>query len=151
MRPLRAGDYSMIKKLERASINEYLLHLKGMGEKDTVALSVSRAYFVHYLKMGSSFVAEADGKIVGYILSQPTSFIHSRRWELWLEYIVVLAEHRRRGIGSMLLTAAERWARKHNFDLLHTSLNPNNPESEGLLEKHGFEVRNWLIAQRILK
>ena len=151
VRPLRTGDYRMIKRIERESIDEYLLHLEETGEKDTVASSVSGAYFGHYLKMGSSFVAEADGKIVGYILSQPTSFLHSRRRELWLEYIVVLAKHRRKRIGSMLLTATEAWARERNFDLLHTSLNPNNPESKGLLEKHGFDVKNWLIAQRVLK
>lgn len=151
MRLLRAGDYSMIRKIERESMDEYLIHLKETGEKDTVASSVNRAYFEHYLKMGSSFVAEADGKIVGYVLSQPTSFLHSRRRELWLEYIVVLAKQRRKRIGSMLLTATEGWARERSFDLLHTSLNPNNPESKGLLEKHGFDVRNWLIAQRVLK
>src|SRR2546425_2218030 len=151
VRPLRASDYSMIRKIERESIDEYLLHLKKSGERDTAVSSVNRAYFGHYLKMGSSFVAEADGKIVGYILSQPASFLHSHRGELWLEYIVVVAKHRRKRIGSMLLTATEAWARERNFDLLHTNLNPHNPESKALLEKHGFDVRNWLIAQRVLK
>ncbi len=147
---MRAGDYRKISQIERASIGEYRRHLKQTGETDTVASSVTRAYFEHYLKMGSSFVAETNGRIVGYILSQPTSFVHSRSKELWLEYIVVLSKHRGRGIGSMLLTKVVMWARRHNFNLLHTNLNPNSPESASLLKKHGFEVRNWLIAQRVL-
>lgn len=133
IRPLRRGDYKRIRKIERASVDEYLRYLKETGEIDTVAPSVRPAYFEHYLKMGSSFVAEADGKIVGYILSQSTSFVHSRRKELWLEYLFVLYEHRRKGIGSKLLTEVAKWARRHNFCLLYTNLNPNNPESAGVL------------------
>jgi len=150
IRPLRRGDYKRIREIERASVDEYLQYLKETREIDTVAPSVRPAYFEHYLKMGSSFVAEADGKIVGYILSQPTSFVHSRRKELSLEYVVVSPEHRRRGIGSELLTEVARWARRHNIRLLYTNLNPNNTESAGLLEKQGFEVRNCMIAQRAL-
>ncbi len=101
--------------------------------------------------MGGSFVAETDGRIVGYILSQPTLFVHSRSKELWLEYIAVLLKHRGKGIGSSLLAKVVTWARRPNFNLLYTNLNLNNPESAGLLRKHGFEVRNWLVAQRILK
>ncbi len=148
---MRASDYRKIREIERASIDEYRCYLKETGETDTVASSLTPAYFEHYLNMGSSFVAEADGRIVGYILSQPTSFLHSGRKELWLEYIVVLSKHRGKGIGSILLAKVVTWARKRNFNLLYTNLNPNNPESASLLRKHGFEVRNWLIAQRILK
>ncbi len=112
---MRTGDYRKIREIEGASIDEYRRFLKKTGEIDTVASAVTPAYFEHYLKMRSSFVAEVDGRIVGYILSQPTSFVHSRGKELWLEYIVVLSKHRRKGIGSMLLTNVLRWARRHNF------------------------------------
>ncbi len=132
-------------------MDEYLRYLHETGDKDTVALSLGAAYFEHYLNMRTSFVAEADGKIVGYILSQPTSFIHNRGKELWLEYVVVVSEYRRKGIGSMLLTEVAEWAERHNFDLLYTNLNPNNPESARLLEKHGFDVRNWKVAHRTLR
>ena len=151
VRPLRAGDYGKIREIERASIDEYRCYLKETGQVDTVSYLVTPAYFEHYLKTGSSFVAETGGSIVGYILSQPTSFVHSHSKELWLEYVAVLSEYRGKGIGSLLLTELVRWAQKGSFNLLHTDLNPNNPESAGLLEKHGFEVRNWLAAQRILK
>ena len=126
-------------------------YLKKTGEIDTVAPSVNPAYFRHYLKMGGSFVAEADGTIVGCVLSQPTSFVHSHKTELWLEYIIVSPEHRRKRVGSRLLTEVARWARKHSVRLLYTNLNLNNLESKGLLEKLGFEVRSWMIAERVLK
>jgi len=148
---LRASDYRKVREIERTSVDEYRRYLKETRETDTATSSVTPAYFEHYLKMGSSFVAEEDGTIVGYILSQHTSFVHSRGKELLLEYIVVLSKHRGKGIGSMLLTTVMKWARRRNFNLLHTSLNPNNPESAGLLRKHGFEVKNWLVAQRFLK
>ncbi len=151
VRPLRRGDYKRIREIERAGVDEYARYLKKTGEIDTVAPSVNPAYFRHYLKMGGSFVAEADGTIVGYVLSQPTSFVHSHKAELWLEYIIVSPEHRRKRVGSRLLTEVAKWGRRHNVRLLYTNLNPNNPESKGLLEKLGFEVRSWMIAERVLK
>jgi ribosomal protein S18 acetylase RimI-like enzyme len=151
VRPLRGGDYKPIREIERAGADEYARYLKETGETDTVAPSINPAYFRHYLKMGGSFIAEANGRIVGYVLSQPTSFVHSNKKELWLEYIIVSPEHRRKRIGSRLLAEVAKWARRHNVRLLYTNLNPNNPESQALLEKHGFEVRSWMIAERVLK
>src|SRR6059036_2167869 len=151
VRPLRRGDYKRIREIERAGVVEYARYLKKTGEIDNVALSVNPAYFRHYLKMGGSFVAEAEGTIVGYVLSQPTSFVHSHKTELWLEYIIVSPEHRRKRVGSKLLTEVAKWARRHNVRLLYTNLNPNNSESQALLEKHGFDVRSWMTAERVLK
>jgi L-amino acid N-acyltransferase len=144
---LRAGDYRKIREIERSGIDEYRRFLKETGEIDAVETSVTPPYFEHYLRLGSSFVSEVDGMIVGYILCQPTSFVHGRGRELWLEYMIVLSKHRGKGIGSMLLAGVVRWARRSNFNLLYTNLNPNNSESAGLLRKYGFEVRNWLTAQ----
>ncbi len=150
VRPLRIGDYKRVKEIESKGVEEYARYLKETGETDTAAASVNPAYFRHYLKMGSSFVAELDRRIVGYILSQPTSFVHNHKKELWLEYIIVSPEHRRKGVGSKLLTEISKWARRQNIHLLYTNLNQNNPESKGLLEKHGFDVRSFMMAERVL-
>src|SRR5262249_24135649 len=77
VRPLRRADYKRIREIERAGVDEYARYLKKTGEPDTAIPSVDSAYFRHYLNMGCSFVAETDGKIVGYILSQQTSFVHN--------------------------------------------------------------------------
>ncbi len=151
IRPLRVGDFESLREIERAGMDEYLRYLIETGEKDTVTLALEPAYFEHHLSMGTSFVAETDAKIVGYILSQPASFVQNGRKELWLEYIIVVSQYRRKGIGSMLLTEVADWAEKHEIELLYTNLNPNNPESAHLLEKHGFTVRNWTVAHRTLR
>src|SRR2546422_9914797 len=99
VRPLRRGDYKSIREIERAGVDEYASYLKKTGEIDTVAPSVNPAYFRHYLKMGGSFVAEADGTVVGYVLSLQTSFVHSHKTELWLEYIIVSPNIGEKGSG----------------------------------------------------
>ena len=43
-------------------------------------------------------VAEIDGRVIGVVISD----------EDWIEDLWVIKEHRRRGVGSVLLAAAER-------------------------------------------
>ena len=149
-RPIRKSDYRRIRDIENTTLEEYVRYLEMTGEKDTVTPSLTLSRFRHYIKQRSSFVAEVEGTIVGYILSQPTSFVHNSRRELWLDYIAVVPEYRRKGIGSSLLAKVARWARSHDVELLYTGINPNNPESAGLLGKEGFELRNSIQAEKVL-
>ena len=150
-RPIRKTDFRRIIDIEKITLEEYVQYLEKSGEKDIVTPSLTPSRFRHYLKQRSSFVAEVENVVVGYLLCQPTSFVHGRRKELWLDYIAVLPEFRRKGVGSSLLSKAVLWARAHHFESLYTDLNPNNPESAGLLRKEGFETRNWMKAEKILR
>ena len=57
-------------------------------------------------------VAEADGKIAGYLLGfdHLTFFANGRI--AWVEEIMVSEAHRRQGIGRHLMEAFETWAKK---------------------------------------
>jgi ribosomal protein S18 acetylase RimI-like enzyme len=96
-------------------------------------------------------VAETEGKLVGFILTQPTSYVQGAKREIWLEYIAVLPEARKMGIGSSLISKVVNHARSLGVKLLYTTLNPNNSESSRLLIKHGFEVKDWKQAKRDLE
>ena len=89
IRKLAAGDYRAVKKIERIIVEEYRRYLKETGEEDTIQLWITPEYFNHYLRARASYVAEIARKLVGFILVQPTSFVHSAKRELWLEYIAV--------------------------------------------------------------
>ena len=96
------------------------------------------------------YVAEIDGKLVGFILTQPTSFVHSAKRELWLEYIAVHPASRRKGTGTKLMSTVIEYANTHNISFLYTTLNPNNSESIQFLTMHGFEVKDWKEASKKL-
>jgi GNAT superfamily N-acetyltransferase len=57
------------------------------------------------------FVAGADGTVVGYLLCvlHPTFFADAPVG--WIEELMVAPAERRRGIGRLLMAAAESWAR----------------------------------------
>jgi ribosomal protein S18 acetylase RimI-like enzyme len=149
-RRLTSNDYRAVKNIERIIVNEYLQYLKETGEKDSIERWITRQYFDRYTGTETSFVAETDGKLVGFILTQPTSYVQGAKREIWLEYIAVLPEARKMGIGSSLISKVVNHARSLGVKILYTTLNPNNSESSRLLVRHGFEVKDWKQAKREL-
>ena len=95
-------------------------------------------------------MAEIDSGLVGFILTQPTSFVHTAKRELWLEYIAVRPASRRKGIGTMLMSTVIEYANTHDISFLYTTLNPNNGESIQFLKMHGFVVKDWKEASKRL-
>jgi len=150
IRKLAARDYRAVKKLERVIVDEYLGYLRETGEKDTIESWITPEYFNHYVRVRASYVAEIRRNLVGFILVQPTSFVHSAKRELWLEYIAVRPASRRKGIGTMLMSTVIEYANTQNISFLYTTLNPNNSESIQFLTMHGFEVKDWKEASKKL-
>jgi predicted N-acetyltransferase YhbS len=150
IRRLNSSDYIAVKKIEKIIVNEYLQYLKQTGEKDTIEQWITPQYFNHYVRTETSFVAEMGGEVVGFILAQPISYVHGAKKGIWLEYIAVLPETRKMGIGSKLVSKTVDHAYSHGMSLLYATLNPNNQESYRLLVKHGFDVKDWKEAKREL-
>ena len=150
IRRLRSSDYMTVTRIEEFVLDEYRQYLKRTRERDEVPSGIQPAYFDYYVSTKSSFAALVDGEVVGYILSQPVSFADGEKKILWLDYVAVLPEFRRRGIGSSLLSKVENWATQHSCNMLYTGLNPNNTPSRVLLGRKGFAVRNWMKAVKEL-
>ncbi len=150
IRRLSASDYSAVKTIEHRMLDEYREELEKRGERDAVQESIEPKYFKHYVSKEGSFVAEADGMLVGYILSKAASFLHGVEKSVWLEQIAVLGGFRKEGIGSMLLVSVEDWAKKRRMNLLYATLNPDNEASARLLRGRGFEVQDWRKATKAL-
>src|SRR3989454_12740510 len=150
IRKLAARDYRAVKKIERIIVEEYVRYLRETGEEDTIVPWITPEYFNHYVRAQASYVAEIRRKLVGFILVQPTSFVHSAKRELWLEYIAVRPAIRRKGIGTKLMSTVIEYANTHDISFLYTTLNPNNRESIQFLTMLGFEVKDWKEATRRL-
>ncbi len=150
IRKLAARDYRAVKRIERIIVDEYLAYLRETGEEDTIEPWITPEYFNHYVRVQASYVAEIARKLVGFILLQPTSFVHNAQREIWLEYIAVQPTSRRKGIGTMLMATVIEYANTHDIPLLYTTLNPNNKESIQFLTTHGFELKDWKEATKKL-
>ncbi len=94
------------------------------------------------------WVAEVDGAVVGML-----SMVHMRRmprpgrsaagWG-YLQQMFVLPDHRNRGVGSALLTAAVDAGLAAGF--LHVVLHPA-PRAEAFYRRHGFETADFLLSR----
>jgi putative acetyltransferase len=85
---------------------------------------------------GASFVAEAEGGIVGQL-----GIVGDGRMELGMW---VAKEWRGKGAGAALMHAALEYAREHGAFKVALEVWPHNEAAIGLYEKFGFEREGYL-------
>jgi phosphinothricin acetyltransferase len=107
---------------------------------------VTLSRFNFYLGTGSSFVAEKDGGVVGYVATQTISYMRGHDQVLWIEYIVTEKKSRRRGVATALLKKLKGYSKQHGIDTIYATINPDNTASIKLHQKLGFNVKNWKVA-----
>jgi RimJ/RimL family protein N-acetyltransferase len=151
MRLLEEKDFESFRRLFEDAYAEYLQFLKRENPQQYLKerqerREVTRERFDFYLKTGSSFIAEENGDVIGYVASQTVFFTHGVDRQLWIEYIVVHPEFRRRGIGLALLDRLKEYAKRSGIDEIYTTMNPDNEASVKVHRKAGFNVRKWNVA-----
>ena len=84
------------------------------------------------LEVGMSWLAEADGRVAGYVIA--TAHFFSRPF---IDLVVVADDARRKGIGTALMAQCEA---AHDDDRLFTSTNESNAPMRALLARAGYQV-----------
>jgi len=149
VRGIEEKDYQVFKRFFDQAFLEYLESLKQENSQQYMKelkerREITRSYFNLYLRTGSTFVAEENGEAVGYVASQRVPSMHGV--DLWIEYIVIQKEFRRRGIGLALLQKLIGYATSSSIDRIYVFINPDNKPSMRLHSKAGFNIEDWKIA-----
>jgi RimJ/RimL family protein N-acetyltransferase len=131
--------YEYLEDLKQSNLPQYRKELQNKRE-------VTSSRFNFYLKTGSSFAAEKDGTVVGYVATQTIPYMRGFDRVLWIEYIVTKKEHRRQGVASALLKKLKDHAKQHQINSIYATINPDNAASVKLHQKLGFGVKNWKVA-----
>lgn len=94
------------------------------------------------------FVGLVDGEEVGVLwlftdpaLKTPETMIYD---------IEIAEQHRGKGLGRELLTAAEEWCADHSIGVLKLHVFAHNTAAVSLYESAGFETTNLNMAKRIV-
>ena len=102
-------------------------------------------------KNGQIFVAQAEDKLVGHIIVEitklPPIYVHDK--EAHVHEIYVEKNHRKKGIGSMLLGAANSWAKGKRIFSLGLTVNVRNKEAFSLYKEFGFNEHNLKMSKII--
>jgi ribosomal protein S18 acetylase RimI-like enzyme len=98
------------------------------------AIAYSRRELRNYLRFPGAdcVVAEAHGQIIGFCL---TAHEHNSGYIITMD---VLAEHRRKGVGTMLLTAAERQLAATGVRAIALETATDNSSAIAFWQKHGY-------------
>ncbi|MGE8004317.1 N-acetyltransferase family protein [Lysinibacillus sp. NPDC093216] len=88
------------------------------------------------------FVAELDNNIAGFLLIQelatpPYSCIVQHNYAYIMD-VIVGGQYQSKGIGSLLLQEAKKWAEERKLDFLELSVLAENIGAINLYDKHGF-------------
>jgi GNAT superfamily N-acetyltransferase len=95
-------------------------------------------------------VAELDGDVVGLVATHIVPRLDRDRVTCRITDIVVSSTHRRCGVGSALLAAAEHEARVHGARRLDLSWGDHRADAHAFYTRMGFETRSrgftWRLA-----
>lgn len=76
----------------------------------------------HYLPLGWSFGAWQDGRLVGYVLTQPLLFFRGLTQTLWVEHLA----YDDNAVGEELIESVYKWARDKHFQTVLVSNLPKD-------------------------
>jgi ribosomal-protein-alanine acetyltransferase len=94
----------------------------------------SEASLLESFSSGSSWVAERDGRVVGFLIGRVAAD------EFEILNVAISRSHRRRGIASALVKAALEWSRTAGARRAYLEVRTSNEVAIGLYERHGFTV-----------
>jgi GNAT superfamily N-acetyltransferase len=84
------------------------------------------------------FVAEDKGRLVGYIAAAPKDISYRKSRYLEIDNMGVIPIYRSKGVGSLLMAEAKKWARENNYQKLFVNSYFKNEKAIRFYQKCGF-------------
>jgi ribosomal protein S18 acetylase RimI-like enzyme len=98
-------------------------------------------------------VVEHEDEIVGFITLKKTDYpsypIFRRHPHVMITTLVVDKSHRRQGVGSILMQAAQDWTRRHGVRYIQATVWTANTTATDFYSKHAFNTLNQRLEIEI--
>lgn len=125
----------LIKEVESTST----FMLMEPGERETtLEQQQKRIELLDKQKNSTIFVAEENGKLIGYLFVMGGSVKRTKH----TAYLVIgiLEEYRGKGVGTKLFDHVTNWVSKHNISRLELTVVTENESGVALYKKSGFDI-----------
>ena len=139
IRKAEKSDYIQFKNL-MVQLQQHHINLR----PDVYRMSedfFTEATFDKLLEECSVLVAEENSEIIGAvsysIMDMKAAIIHPFK-SLWISDLVISENHRRQGIGSMLMEKVKETAKENGVDRIQLNVSSYNTDAVKLYEKMGF-------------
>jgi len=121
LRPFRPGDLQTLYEIDQACFVPGISYTR----------EELSAFIGH--RHSQTWVAEAAGEITGFLIAQrePRKVLH-------IVTIDVLKAWRRRGLGSLLMDAAEQWANDHGLRMIGLETAQDNFAAHKFYQARGY-------------
>ncbi len=90
-------------------------------------------------ELGLSYVAEMDGRVVGFLMGRILERRYTPYVGAWVEILGVIPELKHQGIGKRLLEAFLEGCREKGVQDVHAAASIRDTEVKPFLEKSGFK------------
>jgi len=121
LRPFRAVDLPVLYRIDQACF--------------VPGISYTRDELAGFIghRASQTWVAEDEDTIVGFLIAQrePRKILH-------IVTIDVTQSHRRRGVGTLLMDAAERWAADNKLLMIGLETAENNATAQVFYSRRGY-------------
>jgi [ribosomal protein S18]-alanine N-acetyltransferase len=146
LRPFRADDLQTLYEIDQACF------IPGIS----YTWEELRGFLSH--RRSQTWVAEDQGRIIGFLIAQlePRKVLH-------IVTIDVVQASRRRGVGTLLMEAAERWASNNNLRMIGLETAEDNHAAQEFYAKRGYVKVNeieeyygdgstaWVMVKELVK
>ena len=154
VRSARGEDVSALVELRLANAERHVE--LGPSAHRLPDVDAVRSYFESRLRDGQDdllLVAELDGAVAGMaeVVLRPAPPEHQILIPRLTAdvHIVVLGQHRGRGLGRLLLTAAEQTAKERHVEFLVAVIFAPNEEAVSFYSSAGFDDHGLLLGKRL--
>ena len=140
LRPAEKNDYPQLKKL-MVQLQQHHVNLRPDVYKMSEDFFTEDTFDKLLAECNILLAVEENGEISGAvsysIMDMKASIIHPFK-SLWISDLVIEENHRRQGIGSMLMDKIKQIAKENNVDRIQLNVNALNSGAIELYEKLGF-------------
>ena len=141
VRQMKDSDYEAVHHIDILTQKQYLGdefdHLS--EEEQEKHLFSRKSEFLINVNTGFCFVAEDEGKIIGFLLAHETLPFHGK---LYIRYVGLDPKYQGKGLGVLMCNELVKKAYENNIEQITALINLDNPQSLKLCEKVGFIIKD---------